>query len=786
MSDLHPGESLHNYADRSQEVIQAEISKICDLVGPYDAFDVVELLRQREMPFSLAGFAESQHDGLAAIIEVVSLILISRNTRNPVSASASTSAPNEIIDSLHQSARSLLQAAAFGILQAGEKGEYGPLTSLSAEYRSSELFIRYKQYAHIHDSFNEELFGTGDPRNLTKNALGFTYVDFKSVRDAIAEIYQHKLTVGGDQLAEIMHNWPDGDTNNMPEQERNKAAQILSDWFAYPGQRASFTIEDIAQRTSIDKDTVGKVLNLFSTSFRTSDPADEIRGLIAGDNPFLRTNLLKDDQGNFISVHLPIGTDCFRLLMEEVLKSGPQWAKYDKHRTRVSERLAVEYLEQLFATAATHTEFKYYAPKEDNTPPNLGSKATAITSIGKEVEADAFFLIEDVAICVEVKGRSISEGAKRGHVKRLTVDLERTVGEATFQARRLEKLITQNHGLWLADRTWLDLSQVREVRSIVVCLDDFGPLAIGLDELVRGNILKEEKFPWIVSLHDLATIAEVTERPAEFLLYLRRRTESDVSKRFRAQDELDLYMLFLSGGLYVDPDPEKVYDEYPTSGKPTTASIRRYRRQNVPTRVHTHTDSLDAWIYHQEGASDVAVTKPSFGANPRILDIVDFLQDGKKPGWLRAGSDLLNPSSETQNKFARDFDQVIFATQRDHAFHSALHCYAGCWGFSIFFVCSCPDTMTLHAARDRMAAYMIAKKHQLQSDRALGLLVNEQGEMIGVHYINDPYEQNAELDQVVQDMGLVSPEVMRRVVPPSALRSTHRLRGKKSKKNKKR
>jgi hypothetical protein len=72
----------------------------------------------------------------------------------------------------------------------------------------------------------------------------------------------------------------------------------------------------------------------------------------------------------------------------------------------------------------------------------------------------------------------------------------------------------------------------------------------------------------ITSLHDLEVISKVIDRPAELLLYLRRRTDSGVATHYRGSDELDLFMLFLDGGLYVEPDPDEVRDQYPTAPPP--------------------------------------------------------------------------------------------------------------------------------------------------------------------------------------------------------------------------
>ena len=147
------------------------------------------------------------------------------------------------------------------------------------------------------------------------------------------------------------------------------------------------------------------------------------------------------------------------------------------------------------------------------------------------------------------------------------------------------------------DATWLDLNEVREIRSIVVGLDYFGPLSVCLGDLQDTNRLGDGCPPWIVSIADLEVIAKVVERPAEFLLYLRRRTDSGVAKHFRAMDELDLFMLFMGGGLYVAPDPDEVRRVHPRTPPASRKPRREHREDARPTFVGTHTDPLDLWMY---------------------------------------------------------------------------------------------------------------------------------------------------------------------------------------------
>jgi hypothetical protein len=292
-----------------------------------------------------------------------------------------------------------------------------------------------------------------------------------------------------------------------------------------------------------------------------------------------------------------------------------------------------------------------------------------------------------------------------------------------------------------------------------------GPLGTGLDEMVRAGIIQNKSFPWIVSLHDLEVISRVIDRPAEFLLYLRRRTNSHISLLFKAVDELDLFMLFMGGNLYADPDPHLVYERFPQSGKPTPQAEKRFRKQSALTRVSTLTDRLDHWMYGKQGVFDEAPSKPTFRPLEGIAKIVDQLADGHKSGWLRFSADLLNLSVEGQHRTLKSLNAITKATKRDQSSHSMVQGFPDDEGFPTLFAATLPPGAGIRQALHNLELYITAKKHQLGSDRSLGLLLSE-GEIVASRYINTRVTEDAELDQLVAAMGLQSPEVMRRPVPP--------------------
>ncbi|WP_286139804.1 hypothetical protein [Arthrobacter sp. Rue61a] len=785
LANLGPGETLPDLVARGPEAIRENVEAIAKAVNQADAFDVIELMRNHETPMVLAGRRESLAGQLPAAVELVALILLARGRRLLPGVDPKGSQPSRLVPNLHERAHTMLSVGQFMLLSEGESQKFGPLTTLAATYVGHELNVKFKQYAHIHEAINEALFSSKHLGTLLLDSIGFTYEDFLAVRTTIDTVYWDRLNSAGETVGQIAHEWRAGGGKNQSSARTEEGKAALYDFMVFPGERASFTASEIAHGSDVPEDRVQAIFDLFSVSFAGErDPVAAVQSFLAGDNPLRGASLIGDGAGSYVGLGVPIGTDCLRLVVEAKLKEkSGRWKRYEKRRLGVSEQFSVEYLTTLLGADATHVNLKYFRPNPGVNLERLSSTASEITSIAEQTESDVLFLIEDVAVCVEVKGRSMSHQARGGHVQRLTGDLRSTVGDATDQALRLEGLIRANGGLWLEDKTWFDLSGVREIRSIAICLDDIGPLGTALDELVRGDVIKTDRFPWVVSLSDLAIISEVLDRPAEFLLYLRRRTESEVSLKFWAIDELDLFMLFLSGNLYVEPDPDRTSEEFLGVRRPSGQDRRRYRDSAVPTRVMTHTDPLDAWIYYQEGSTEEPVAKPRFKSHPKLLSLVDFLQDGKKPGWFRFSADLLNLSGEAQDNLVEQIQSLITATKNDSEPHSLFVGFPGAWGYPALFVGTQPAGMTHQVASDRLATYGTTKKYQIASDRALMVLLDQRANIRSVRYDNSPPSDRPELDALAKSMGLLPAEFTARPIPPSARRATKRLNPGKRKKS---
>lgn len=741
---------------RLDEQIRTEVAAMLAATEEFDAFDVIELLRLRELPIVPVLGLRPDYDGNSAVIDLVSLVLLTRGTRAPGSTPRAETQPHHVIAELHQRAARLLRLSTYKAVAAAAMRTSDPLARLAAEYQSYRVSVRGMQYDSVQAKHDAALFDRPEIEALLTERLGFSYADFRSVRESIQSAYSDALTHLRDVTADIIQTAQAEHREPTPDELGTFRESMLAMMFL-PAERASFTALEIAQASGVAHSRVQAVLDAFSIDFDDGlDAATVVRQLLRGVNPLAKTCLLRDANGRHLMTGIQIGADSFRAVIEARFKSDPKvWRRYDRTRAEVSESLARDSLTAVFGTHPQHVNLKYLAPKAGETAEVLAKDCVDPRSVADQTESDCLFVIEDVAICVEVKGRTIADAARRGDHVRLKTEINNIFGTGAGQARRLETLVRTNGGVWLETGRWLDLSYVREIRSIVVGLDDFGPLAVALGDLQRSGLLGAgDSPPWITSLHDLDVISTVLERPAEFLLYLRRRTDSGVAQHYRGSDELDLFMLFMDGGLYVEPDPDEIRQRYPMASPASAQDRRRHRQDARPTVVGTYTDPLDAWMYWIEGTSPDEAAKPTFNAHESATTIVDFLADGRKPGWLRFGADLLGLEGQAQKRLGSALQTLAKRTRADHQRRSLVQGYAGLWGYPTFFAGTAPSGQPHRDAVEALRLYMSAKKHQLRSDRSLGLVLDEDGEIVHVIYANDLPIANPQLDALGSAIGL--------------------------------
>jgi hypothetical protein len=774
--------SIEELVARSPELVHAAVERIQDAVAPYDAFDVVESMKMRELSLGLVGFSEREHDGIAAAVEIASLVLLARGSRSGNASMGEN--PGLAVPVIHDEVQNLLLLAQLATFAqpASATAEGAAKSELAGLLKMYEISVRNRQFESIRAAHDSRLFGDVHVVADMKGALDFNYDEYLLVRQAVQELGGERLSAAANQFADAFQsNETSSGACALTAEAREAARTALNDLFLRPGDRAAFKAADIASRTTLDEAVVRAVLGPFSLTFVKDDGVAIVSKFLDGDNPFATCSLLNDSKDSYLSTGAQLGDDALRSIVEKAL-SGKAAERYNRARARLTEELAIGYFANVVRPDQQYLNLKYWMPAEGQAADVVASTGTNLRSIAQLTEMDALLVAEDVAICIEVKGKSLRRESRTGHGVKLADDLAKTVGEAAEQADRARRLIEENHGLQ-TESGWLDLSSVREVHSVVVTLDDLGPAGIALDLMVRAGIVTTGRVPWVVSLHDLAVIARVVDLPAELLLYIRRRTEPDFAKVYMAVDELDLFMLFLAGHLYLEPDPDKVAAANPAAPAPTSAERKRHLRSLLPTTVATHTDALDQWIYATErpdepGADPDTYPKPVCNLKGPVREIVLDLFRERRPGWFRASADLLSFNGGTLSRIAGAIARTAASTRRDGQWHNAFISSMSEWGHFGLFIGSVPADRTIEGAVENLERYARAKSYQMHVDRSLGLLVTAGGQVVGGGYGNHDWQDNPELDALAAEMGLTAADRMpHSMPPPSSRRSTHRLHG---------
>lgn len=179
-----------------------------------------------------------------------------------------------------------------------------------------------------------------------------------------------------------------------------------------PAERASFTASDIAEVSGLERSRVQAVVDAFSIDFDDRlDAIAVVRQLLRGVNPLAKTCLVRDADGRHLMTGIQIGADSFRAVAR--LKQDPKmWRRYDRTRGKVSESLTREALAATLGTPPQYVNLKYLAPKTGSAPEGVAPDCGDPRSVADQTESDCLFVIQDVAICVEVKRRSIADAAR--------------------------------------------------------------------------------------------------------------------------------------------------------------------------------------------------------------------------------------------------------------------------------------------------------------------------------------------------------------------------------------
>lgn len=240
-------------------------------------------------------------------------------------------------------------------------------------------------------------------------------------------------------------------------------------------------------------------------------------------------------------------------------------------------------------------------------------------------EMDGLVVYEDIVIVVEGKGAPLKLAARRGSVDKLVGQLGELVSDGYRQLERDRAYVRDGRPARFYDAAGehiytINGADVRRCYQLLPTLDGIVDLGAALPRLADLGLLPSGANPWIVGLTDLQIVAEVLDRPAQFVAYMDFRLRWANEPRLVTVDEVELLSLFL---FQVD------------------LPSRLAQLEGNGLLMHAPNQPIyDDWYAGQVGLGPIA-SKPRVRTTKRLRRFVDELSRTRPSGWLASASAAL-------------------------------------------------------------------------------------------------------------------------------------------------
>lgn len=634
----------HKYTYKPSDLINDSVCRIKTLIKGHDPCDVIVMICQYLTHPNPLEHKESETtlENSWIVAELIFSILLDEGLSI---CGRRTDTASIISGVIKESAKiiQVIQESAFYKRYRKQENKNG-IEELSFLATSYEFGVRGRQYEYISNILNRRMLDYDPISQIFINILGFSYKDICNIRDVIVSYIETKENEVKNKLI-LLSKYHKG------KLDMHEALRIF---FQNPSEMRLISIDDIVTASDLEPAKVEKVMNLFSVS--KNQDIDYLDLFLQGNSALSGKGILYSSGRGYLPIPGAIAPDEIRRISEsEIKKDIKTWTSYTKTRDKIVEEISLETIQSIFKSGGKlYKNLHYQAPKQAEDI-DLSRKSTDYIK-STRVEADGLIVVDGIAICIEVKAGGFRDKSRRGGINQLDGDLKKTIFEANQQTHRLQNLITKNKGIWLKNYIWEDLSDVYEVYSIIVCLEDLAVLSNANQELYEAGLIGNKNMPWIVSLHDLLVIKDIISSPGDFINYVRRRTDYNIMKNIIVNDELDVFMWYIYGGFYLDDN----------------RIIKSNRENEFPDKsiiVATLTDELDSYFNSRmiPGIKlDPPVRKVFTG---RTRCIINEMVEKMSSGWVRAVSYIINSSGLAIDDIELNLEELYRKFKEDGEWH---------------------------------------------------------------------------------------------------------------------
>lgn len=408
---------------------------------------------------------------------------------------------------------------------------------------------------------------------------------------------------------------------------------------------------------------------------------------------------------------IPISFSVFEAVYESpfywIIKDNEYFNKVGSlNRGKISEEITFEYLEKVFGKARTFKSVRI-----------LNKKGEDWTDI------DILCVLDNKALCVQVKSQKLTELARKGNDSALNDDFTKAVQEAYGQGLVSRKKILEKNSKFVDSKNNVILlsEEINEAYIMVVTTENYPSLTHQAHVILDKK--QEEPFPIALTVFDLELVAHYLNDPYDFLYYIRQRTE--LMDYLKADEEIVFLGFHLNQKLWKKPDIDsEVLDT-------SFAQLvdRNYYPFKAGIKVSKKGDTLkNKWrnAKFQQLVDQVKASK-----DIGFLDAVFYLYDLAGAG----ADDLIHFIEETKAKMAADGKMHDFSLIFED----------GKSGVTFFGMEASPSEL-----KNRLLSLAISRKYRTKADTWLGLgsITSSENLVDAISFNNDPWAQDRQLEEL--------------------------------------
>jgi len=716
----------------SESEIRAEtddlVSRLQELLVPYDPRDVIGLIWMRNLPV----FGEQAK---LPYIEYITLLYLTQPYPDGITEFF---VPLEVLAEIENLIESIFgRTMMLPFAQAASAGGPDPLSELRFLARMEGLFVRYPAYTtHLEASLRD--LEARLPEHVS-DAVGWTVTEALAINDAALDIigdrFERRMGEARSVFDELMtavkrrrkgrpvHSKFAGTdvldrlASLTPTEAKAAAGSMVMSWVSLSTREfLTLTAQELSDRSGIDVGRVQTFLSDLSLGFGDVSPDHYV--MPNGGTPLQRRPFVAVPGGYFLPVPTHVRW-AIRPTLEALINpdsgeaktaDASAWHAYDTARAEYVEDRSVNLMNRILRHSTSYTGLKYY--------PDAGTEA----------ELDGLLILDDTLFILEAKAGSLDEATRRGAPSQLKKDLKKLAGDARKQAVRARDFIMSQEAseFRLQDGTTLTLNSAdyRRAYLVSVTLEALDAFTTHSDEVQALGIYGSDSEPWwLVSLYDLEIIADVCEGSWQFTHFLRQRIRMSDKVRVDAYGEIELFGMYMQGGLH--------FDDVAKEGA-------------TRVWVDTHSDVFDELFIegNSEGSSRPKIHQPM---PDKMRAMLQDLERKHPPGYLHLAETMLDGNGRARQQLIDFIDEARRRAALDGKPHDGTLILEDGTGFTYLVAAGFEEL------QGRGVAYAHAKKYQMKSDRwvLVGKLIGSPGWIDGAMVLDYPWEQDDAMDEAV-------------------------------------